>query len=246
MAGDFRAGLSTLDIVVAREKPEILYEDASLLLVNKPAGWLTVPTPKKERDTLRAWADSVLRNSGAKAYMVHRLDRETSGVLAVAKKAPAQEKLEKQFRSHEPGRTYLALVHGVPAKPEGKLKHNLIPDPRRQGAFMVSRNRNFGQSAVLRYRVCERFGDEAALLEIEPETGRTNQIRIQLAHEGHPIVGDRKYTKARNWALKAKRTLLHAASLALVHPDTKKTVAAEAPLPADFMQVLDELREGAR
>ncbi|MCB0219538.1 MAG: RluA family pseudouridine synthase [Chrysiogenetes bacterium] len=227
---------------MAREKPTILHEDSALLLVNKPAGWLTVPTPKGERDTLRDWADDYLRSSGTKAYMVHRLDRETSGVLAIAKKAKAQQALEQQFRTHEPGRTYLALVHGTMAQKKGRLVHNLMPDPRRKGAVMVSRNRNFGQHAALRYATLEEFGEEAALLEIAPETGRTNQIRVQLAHEGHPIVGDRKYTKARKWRLQARRTLLHAASLSVAHPDTKKQVSAKAPLPADFEEALATLR----
>lgn len=229
-------------MVAQRKKPEVLYEDASILLVNKPAGWLTVPSPKKERDTLRDWAGDYLRPSGGRPYMVHRLDRETSGVLAIAKSASAQKTLERQFRAHEPARIYLALIHGAVRPPEGRLQHNLMPDPRRKGAVMVSRNRNFGQKAALRYKTLERFADDVTLLEIAPETGRTNQIRVQLAHEGHPIVGERKYTKARKWRLQAKRTLLHAASLRLKHPDTGQKIGAGAPLPSDFEELIEQLR----
>jgi len=223
--------------------PAILFEDEHLLLVDKPAGWLTVPTPKKEKKTLHDWLNAYVKKTGGKkTYLVHRIDRETSGLLCFAKSAGAQEKLEKLFRGHVPDRVYYALVQGVPQKKRGTLTHHLIADPKNPSREMVSRNPRFGVEAVTDYEILESFGAQAALLKVRPRTGRTNQIRVQLAHEGHPLVGDRKYSKASKYDLSAPRTLLHAASLAFVHPFTKKRLRADAPLPEDFEKMLARLR----
>ncbi|MEW6777278.1 MAG: RluA family pseudouridine synthase [Bdellovibrionota bacterium] len=224
-------------------EPAVLWEDGAVLIVGKPAGWLTVPTPKKETKTLLHWAsDYVKRHGGKKAYVVHRLDRETSGAIALAKTPEAQQSLEKQFREHKPGRTYLALVQGVPAKKKDRLVHRLVPDPAQRGVERVSRNPRLGVEAVTEYEVLEAFGGVAALLEVKPQTGRTNQIRVQLAHVGHPLVGDRKYSKAGKFSVRAARTLLHAQGLSFRHPVTGKTLEARAPLPGDFEEVLIRLR----
>lgn len=224
--------------------PRVIYEDEYLLLVDKPAGWLTVPTPKKEKRTLHDWVSDYVKKAGRKkAYLLHRLDRETSGVIAFAKTPEVQQKLESAFRSHEPGRVYLALVQGVPSPAKATLKHHLLKDARNPGLETVSRNPRFGVEAITEYETAEVFGKEAALLKVRPRTGRTNQIRVQLAHEGHPLVGDRKYAKAKKYALQGPRTLLHAASLELKHPVTGKTLKGEAPLPEDFEEVLEGLRK---
>ncbi len=228
----------------AASEPKILYEDADLLIVDKPAGWLTVPTPKKESKTLLSWASAHVRASGGKkAYAAHRIDRETSGAVALACSPKALENLENQFREHSPGRTYLALVQGKIAPPEGRLVHRLLSDPRRQGAQAVTKNPRLGVEAVTEYKTAESFGG-ATLLEIRPRTGRTNQIRVQMAHVGHPLVGDRKYSAAGKFALQARRTLLHAASLSLRHPASGRPVSVEAPLPRDFEEALGRLRAG--
>lgn len=224
-------------------EPAVLYADDSVMLVDKPAGRLTVPTPKKEARTLLAWASEWARDHGArKAYVVHRLDRETSGVLALALTAQARQALEEQFRAHKPGRLYMALVEGVPRRPEATLKDRLVSDPRRPGVEVVSRNPNLGVEAITVYETDERFGERAALLRVTPRTGRTNQIRVQLAHAGHPIIGDRKYSKAAHWPVRAKRTLLHAAMLEIRHPSGGEPLRAESPLPADFEAAIAELR----
>jgi len=191
----------------------IIYEDEWLLAADKPSGLLTVPTPKNEKRTLT----SILN-----LYPCHRLDRETSGLIIYAKDKSIQQKMMDEFRERKVKKTYLAFVRGKPYKDEGEIK-----------------NRIEGLSAVTRYKVIEKRKD-FAILEVNPLTGRTNQIRIHLKQIGHPVLGETKYAFRRDFKIKAKRLMLHALEIEFRHPVTGKLLRLESELPKDFKDFLNK------
>ena len=190
----------------------IAYEDQWLLVVDKPSGLLTVPTPKNEKRTLT----SILN-----LYPCHRLDRETSGLIIYAKDKGTQQKMMDEFRSRRIKKTYLAFVRGIPKKNQGEIK-----------------NRIKGLSAQTHYKVIEKRKD-FAILEINPLTGRTNQIRIHLKQIGHPILGESKFAFRRDFTIKAKRLMLQAAGLELKHPVTGSQLCLRLGLPDDLKEFLE-------
>ncbi|MCW5828396.1 MAG: RNA pseudouridine synthase [Deltaproteobacteria bacterium] len=220
--------------------PDILFRSDEIILADKPAGILTTGE-KGDRDTLEA---RIQAGFGPGVKALHRLDRETSGVVALAAGEAARRRLEPLFRRHETERVYLALVLGTFRENEGSLRNYLRTDPRTH-TEQVTYNPRFGVEARLGYRVLQSAGG-ASLLEIRPETGRTNQIRVQLAHDGHPVIGDRKYGRGKIYPAMARRTMLHARSLALLPPGEKKKVRATSPLPDDFREALAELAMSAK
>jgi 23S rRNA pseudouridine1911/1915/1917 synthase len=228
-----------------------LYEDETVLVVDKPAGLLTVASaPGKEgEDTVR---DRVLhyvtKLHPRRPYVgvVHRLDRDTSGALAVALAPAAREGLRELFRRHAIHRRYLAIVRLTEplASDEGVIDLPLHTEYR-GGRRRVARPGEPSVEAVTRYRVRERFRD-TAVVELELETGRQHQIRIHLAGVGMPVIGDPVYgsgsERAGSLRARVRRQMLHAWLLELTHPLTGVKVRAESPLPEDFSKVLAELR----
>jgi 23S rRNA pseudouridine1911/1915/1917 synthase len=223
----------------------LLHEDDDVLVVDKPAGLLAVPTAPDARDEDTALArvqEYIARRRPRRPYVgvVHRLDRDTSGALAFALSPPARGALRDLFRAHRMERRYAALVEGVPPADEGHVDAPIY-DVYEAGRRRLARPGEPAHDARTRWRVLERFR-AGALLEVELETGRQHQIRLHLAHLGLPIVGDSVYGRTARRAVTAPRQMLHARHLAFVHPGTGERVEAESPLPADFRQALAALR----
>ena len=211
-----------------------IHEDAAILVVDKPAGLLTIATAReRERTAYRLLMDYVAggRPPGReRVFIVHRLDRETSGLLVFAKSPVAKRTLQAQFAARTPERVYVAVVEGRVRDTEGTLRARLDPAPRPR--VRATREGPRGKEAITRYRVLERRAATTAL-ELLLVTGRRGQIRAQLAAAGHPIVGDVVYGSRRN---PLRRVCLHATRLAFVHPDGRR-VSFESPPPAAFGRV---------
>jgi 23S rRNA pseudouridine1911/1915/1917 synthase len=208
---------------MAARRYKIIYEDDSIIVVDKPSGMLVIPTPKKETDTLTGLLNEDLDRRGiaANAYPCHRLDRETSGLIIYAKGKAVQAVMMEAFRARSVKKTYIAFVHGAVKKDFDTI-----------AASIYNRNKRRAESAVTKYRVLERHG-EFSVLEVEPVTGRTNQIRIHLKGIGHPLVGESVYVFRKDYDLKFKRVALHAARVGFDHPDTRMKLLFDAPLPDD-------------
>ncbi len=217
-------------------KFSILYEDEDIVVVDKPAGLLTVPTPNGERNTLRGqlerWA--ARRSPRSKIICVQRLDRDVSGVLVFARNQTSAADLRGQFATHQPHRRYVAIVSGTVAKPQWTIRSRMCTD--RETLHRYSSPSSGGELAVTHVRVREEWTD-AALLEITLETGRRNQIRVHLAESGHPILGDRRYgprdaVADPRWPW--KRIALHAELLGFTHPITGDPLEFTSSWPAEF------------
>ncbi len=221
------------------DKPfKLLYEDDELLVVEKPARMLTVPTPKRETDTLVHHLQryvSLGRRKLGRVEIVHRLDRGVSGVLVFAKSAKIAETLREQFAAHKPEREYVALVAGVMEKDHGTFDKNLVTDDETIHRS-VAEKPGQGERAVTHYEV-ERRLPGATLVRVRLETGRRNQIRVHFADAGHPVLGDPRYggekAQHRRWVV--PRMALHAATLAFTHPVTGKKMRFEAPVPKEIL-----------
>lgn len=213
------------------ERARLLYADGELAAVDKPAGVPAQPTLTTDRGTLPELVGALL---GAPVTLVHRLDRETSGVTVFARTAAAAAALAAAFRDGTPEKTYLALCARAPAPPDGRIDLALGKDPARAGLRRVDPR---GEEAATRYRTL-REGPLAALVEARPETGRTHQIRVHLAHLGAPLLGDARYGGARRVGeVAVPRVMLHATRLSLAHPATGRPMTFEAPPPEDFLAV---------
>jgi len=244
----------------------VLWSDQSLLVVNKPAGLLTIPGGHRPGPHLAA----VLEPTFGRLWVVHRLDRDTSGVLVLARTAAAHRDLNTQFQEHTAIKVYHALVRGtpewndltvdLPLQPNGDRRHRTVVRP---GNGVTTQ----GKPARTECRVLERYriqgtGDRYALLEVTPKTGRTHQIRAHLAHLGLPIVADKLYGGGSGFYLAdtlrpagtlcpadeterplLARTGLHAVALTLKHPLTQETILFQAPYPRDFAAALRQLKK---
>jgi 23S rRNA pseudouridine1911/1915/1917 synthase len=226
---------------------DVVYEDGDILVVNKPAGMVVHPAYGHHSGTLvnavLAHAPDLAGVGGElRPGIVHRLDKDTSGLIVVAKSDVALRNLQEQFKGREVKKVYLALVEGHLAPPTGLIDAPIGRDPRaRKKMAVVSRG---GRAAQTEYRVLETY-DEHTLVEAHPLTGRTHQIRIHLAFIGRPIVGDPVYG-FRKQRLKVPRLFLHAARLGFRLPGSGEWREFEAPLPEDLEQVLERLRVGAK
>jgi 23S rRNA pseudouridine1911/1915/1917 synthase len=227
---------------------DLLYEDRSLIVVNKPAGLLTIPTAPgraEHEDTLLGRARDYARHKrGRQAYvgMLHRLDRGTSGALAIALEPTVHAAGRDLFRHHAFDRTYLALVHGAPASDRFTIDRAISSDYR-DGRRVAVDEQDFEDALHARthVEVLERFGTRAALLRVTLETGRQHQIRIHLSGIGHPLIGDRVYGRERASAKPGDRPMLHAWTLGFAHPLTGAHIEVTAPVPADLRRTIDRL-----
>ena len=233
---------------------EILFEDKSLLVVNKPAGLVVHPAAGHEEHTLvnallHHCAGSLSGIGGvARPGIVHRLDKETSGCLVVAKNDETHLALSKQFAERTVEKLYDALLIGLLANDTGEIHAAIARHPTHRKRMAVHDDGD-GRAAHTSYRVVERFA-HATHAEAEIHTGRTHQIRVHFQHLGHPLLGDETYGAKPNkrfaelTGYTAPRVLLHARKLAFIHPRTGKKVKFSAPLPKDFQQAIKTLRKG--
>lgn len=243
---------------------DIVYEDDDVLVVNKPAGMVVHPGHGHFEGTLvNALAHHLGISQEADAedermgMLVHRIDKDTSGLLAVAKNDEAQLRLAKQFFDHSIERRYQAIVWGNIAEDEGTIEGNIARDPSDRVCFTVTDDPDKGKHAVTHYKVLERFGF-VTLVECKLETGRTHQIRVHMSHIGHPIFSDERYGGAeiRKGTIYAKykqfirncfeicpRQALHAKTLGFVHPTTKKWIQFDSVIPEDMAALLDKWRK---
>ncbi len=214
---------------------EFLYDDEDLAIVNKPANLLTVPTRHREPHTLMSLVERQFQKSvsGARAFCVHRLDRGVSGVLVVAKSLEMAEAIRNQFAMRKPQRKYIAIVAGIPKPANHELRSYLATDAD-LNRYSVP-NAEHGELAITHY-VTRHVWRDAAFLEVRLETGRRNQIRVQLAEAGYPILGDPRYKprQAEHWAWPCRRLALHAESLGFVHPRTGAPIQMETQWPQEF------------
>lgn len=221
----------------------ILYEDDAVVAVNKPAGLLAVPAPGSDAPSALSLLSQDLKSRRQQALVVHRIDRFASGVLLFAKTTPDRDALVRQFLAHTPLRQYLAAVRGHPTAKEGTLVHYF----RREGMYQTLSTERDRKAARAELRYCiERSLRSASLLRVALVTGLQNQIRVQLAAEGHPVIGDRKYSHDEASERRIARVALHAASLQFIHPRSGKTVSLECDLPPDFQSLLQALSPPAR
>lgn len=233
--------------VVAEDLPlDIIYEDGDLLVLNKPVGMTVHPAPSHFRGTL---VNAVLAHchdlSGIGGYLrpgiVHRLDKDTSGLILVAKNDLTHLRLAKAIKEREVKRFYLALVHGVPVPRQGRIDAPIGRHPVRRKEMAVTPINS--RPAITNYQVLEEFPGYS-LIEARLETGRTHQIRVHMAYIGHPVVGDLVYGR-RKGNLGLQTQALHAARLVFRHPISGEVMDFRAPLPEAFQETLDRLRQGA-
>ena len=202
----------------------IVFEDDWLLVVNKPAGLLSVPTPKQEARTLTSILNQDAQARGLKYRLrpCHRLDRETSGLLIYAKGKSIEEKMIGAFRDRLVGKKYIAFVQGKLSQPQGVISSAIE-----------------GKSALTKYRVIQEKSNYS-VVEVSPVTGRTNQIRIHFKHIQHPLVGEDKFVFRKDFALRFKRICLEAKELNFKHPVTGKNLMISIDLAADLEKFLEE------
>jgi 23S rRNA pseudouridine1911/1915/1917 synthase len=221
---------------------DVIYQDDHLLAVNKPAGMVVHPAYGHQSGTLvnavLAYCPQTADVGGPeRAGIVHRLDKDTSGLILIAKDEVTHAALQRRFKRRQVKKTYLALVEGCPEPRQGLIDAPIGRDKRQRKQMAVVRS---GRQARTAYRVVERF-DDYSLVELQPETGRTHQLRVHLAWLGSPVVGDRVYGY-RKQRLLQERHFLHAHKLELTHPATGAALSLTAPLPDDLANLLRQLR----
>jgi 23S rRNA pseudouridine955/2504/2580 synthase/23S rRNA pseudouridine1911/1915/1917 synthase len=233
-------------------KPTILLEDESLLVIDKPAGITVIPDRiYTDKETLQ----QLLEKQHGKLFVVHRLDKETSGVICFARNETTHKTLSLQFQNHEVGKQYLAIVTGKLQKTEGVIDEPIAENAAHPGTMRVNKK---GKDALTLYKVLEQF-KHSALLQVEIKTGRTHQIRVHLAHIGHPLLVDRIYGQSKAFLLSSikrgynvsqteerptiERLTLHACQLIIKHPVSNEEIKFEVPLPKDMETVLKLLRK---
>jgi 23S rRNA pseudouridine1911/1915/1917 synthase len=243
---DFKPGRPRPETTARRLK--VLYEDRDILIIDKPAGLLTQPTPDRERDTLLERAGRYLtqKRGLASPYVgiVHRIDKLTTGVILLVCSPRALRPFQSLFRAHAIERSYLAVVDGLVEPGKGTIDLPLTAD-RGDGRRGAAWDDQVGVPAITHYESIEQFGLRASLLTCRLETGRTHQIRIHLAEIKHPVVGDPIYGRIgpRRFHIPFPRQALHAQALGFVHPITGQALRIEAPLPTDMKDLIAGLRE---
>jgi 23S rRNA pseudouridine1911/1915/1917 synthase len=236
---------------------DIVHEDGDLIVVNKPPGLVVHPAPGHRGGTLLNALLAhcpELKEMGevSRPGLVHRLDKDTSGLLAAAKTELAHQELVRQFQGREVRKTYLALVWGRLPQQEGRIEGVVGRHPTQRQKMSVHARR--GKEAVTRWRVVREFPGPLTLVELTPKTGRTHQLRVQMASLGHPVLGDATYgggvsrlksapPKLAGLRPLVRRQMLHAWRLGFTHPRSGEALDWEAPLPEDFQDILEFLGE---
>jgi 23S rRNA pseudouridine1911/1915/1917 synthase len=229
---------------------DVVFEDDDVLIIDKPAGMVVHPAPGHPRNTLvnavLFHAPGISIQGSTRPGIIHRLDKDTSGVMVVAKSNRAQMSLADQWQDRRVIKHYIALVSGVIEEDTATIDAPIGRNPVNRQQMTTTKS---GRDAVTHFTVLERFGD-ATLLDVRIETGRTHQIRVHLAFIGHPVIGDGVYgnkVSARiGDELGISRQFLHASALSFRMPSSEETRTFEAPLPPDLQLVLDSLRQGGR
>lgn len=254
-------------VVATRHALDVVFQDAAILVVNKPPGWLVEPLPGEEHGEVTLvdlLADHLRAAARSRPFVVHRIDRDTSGLVLFALSADARDHLKAQFERRTPERIYLAVVHGVVSPPSGTWRDKVVWDKERLVQKRAHVHEERAKEAVAHYRVLEQHED-AAVIEVSLVTGKRNQIRVQAGLRGHPLVGERLYTHGFTPASPKPRTgeggrrveggeeldllfdfprqALHAARLAFAHPKTRRRVEFTAPLSEDMRELIDRIRE---
>jgi len=213
---------------MAEKRYGTVYEDDSIIVIDKPSGMLVIPTPKKETNTLTDLINRDLdsRRIEANAYPCHRLDRETSGLILYAKGKAVQRLVMDQFKDRQVKKTYTAFVQGRVKRSVGTISGNIYNKDKRRP-----------ESAVTKYITTDKRKD-FTVVEVEPITGRTNQIRIHFKAIGHPLVGESVYAFRKDYNLKFRRVALHAKRIEFKHPVTGEKMIFDSPLPADMADFL--------
>lgn len=234
------------------EMPEIIFEDDNLVVINKPYGMVVNNAESVKSETIQSWFQekySIINNQSLmsseflqKGGVVHRLDKDTSGVMVLAKNEEAYEKLKLQFLERKTQKTYLALVHGEMPQETGIITNPIDRHPKDRKKFSVSENPS--RSAITEWKVLRElsiFNCPFSILELTPHTGRTHQLRVHMQHIHHPIISDPIYGWKKNLKDDLKicpRLFLHAQSLELIIPTTGEKIKFEAPLPEELRAVL--------
>ena len=221
---------------------EILYEDNDIIVVNKPKGMVVHPANGNPDGTLVNAIMSICKDSLSgiggeiRPGIVHRLDKNTSGAIIIAKNDKAHINLSEQLKNHEIKKTYIALVRGIVKENNATINMPIGRSKKDRKKMDVDKN---GKDAITHFKVLKRYSN-CSLLEINIETGRTHQIRVHLSHIGYPIIGDEVYSNGKNkWNIEGQ--CLHAKSLDFKHPITEKEMHIEAELPKYFQKILEEL-----
>tara|TARA_Y100001968_G_C19441644_1_gene762871 strand:- start:724 stop:1692 length:969 start_codon:yes stop_codon:yes gene_type:complete len=225
---------------------DILFEDEHLIVINKQAGITVHPAPGHKSGTL---VNGLLYhcndlpgiNGKLRPGIVHRLDKDTTGCLVVAKSQEALVNLQIQIQKRIASRSYIALIHGSMQGNEGKIIGAIGRHPKDRKKYAVVDD-DSGRYACTYWQLLERLGDYS-LISFKLETGRTHQIRVHCAHLGHPILGDQTYSRCRKLPIEINGQVLHAIKLGLTHPKTHKKMVFESPLPKTFERILSLLRE---
>ena len=225
---------------------EIVYEDNDIIVVNKPKGLVVHPANGNEDGTLVNAIMNICKDSLSgiggelRPGIVHRLDKDTSGVLIVAKNDIAHVKMSEQIKKHEVEKTYIALVKGIVKENQATINMPIGRSTKDRKKMAVNKK---GKEAITHFKVIERFPKyNCTLLEIKIETGRTHQIRVHLSEIGYPVIGDEVYSNGKNqWNIKGQ--CLHAKSLKFKHPVTKKEMFIEAELPKYFKDIIEQMRQ---
>ena len=233
--------------------PELIYRDESLLAVSKPSGWLSIPDRHDaEIPSVRKWMEA----KGEKVFVVHRIDKDTSGLLLIAKEETAMMKLARQFFEHSVERTYQALVWGRPEPESGTINQRLARSPRDRRLTEVTQNEEIGKHAITHYSTLETFS-WTSLVQCKLETGRTHQIRAHLRWLGHPLFADEMYggrlvvkgpgfssykAFVENAFQLCPRQALHAKTLGFKHPVSGEWLQFDSELPPDMQAVIAKWR----
>ena len=237
---------------------KILYEDKELIVLDKPSGLTVHPGAGQKKRTLvdfltKKYGKNLSNLSGIdRPGIVHRLDKDTSGLLLIAKNNKIHGLLQKMFKKREITRLYLAVVWGLMKKNSGSFKMNIGRNPKNRKKFSIIQVG--GKTAITKYKVKENFSNVASLIECKLLTGRTHQIRVHLSSSGNSLIGDKKYGKKKskllknvdkslnNYIISYKRQALHAYFLSFIHPLKKEKIQINSELPSDFNELVKKLK----
>lgn len=223
-----------------KNRINVIFEDESIIVIEKASGILSQPVkgsnePSAVELIRHYWKAKKLKQ--CYIGVVHRLDQETSGLIVFAKSKVSQRILQQQFATHKVTKRYMAIVSGIPDRTRGRLVGTMTRN--KAGKRTVVSESSKGKESITRYKVLEQLTDKA-LLEIAPETGRTHQIRVQLASIGYALVGDSVYGFGKKRTKHYSRCFLHASKLGFIHPRTAKRVLFESALPPDMQKIVEE------